>query len=118
MKLLTVIVAITLLTACQMVRPFGEATTYKPFTVSAHPGLEGRYRCMRSALDAEGYKVEYIFPESDTPNFFDISRGSRLIAQVDMSHITGANYLDITLISGSKKTNDELAHVIARCVSR
>lgn len=81
MKFLTLIVAITLLTACQLVRPFGKATTYKPFTVSPHPGLEGRYHCMRSALDAEGYEVEYIFPERDTPNFFDISRGSRLIAQ-------------------------------------
>ncbi|CZX73492.1 MULTISPECIES: hypothetical protein [Enterobacter cloacae complex] len=118
MKFLTVIVAITLLTACQLVRPFGDATTYKPFTVSAHPGLEGRYHCMRSTLDAEGYEVEYISPERDTPNFFDISREHRLIAQVDMYHTTGANFLDITLISGSKQANEDLARVIAHCVSR
>lgn len=89
MKFLTLIVAITLLTACQLVRPFGKATTYKPFTVSPHPGLEGRYHCMRSALDAEGYEVEYIFPERDTPNFFDISRGSRLIASRYVSYHRG-----------------------------
>lgn len=118
MKFLTLIVAVTLLTACQLVRPFGDATTYKPYTVSSHPGLDGRYHCMRSALGAEGYEVEYIFPERDTPNFFDISEGNRLIAQVDMTHTTGANFLDITLISGSKQTNEELGRVIAPCVSR
>ncbi|HBL4974223.1 TPA: hypothetical protein ACGSTA_001600 [Enterobacter cloacae] len=116
MKILSVMVAVVLLTACQLVRPFGEATTYQPFTVSAHPGLDGRYHCMRSALVADGYDVELIFPERDTPNFFDIAKGDRLIAQIDMSHTTGANFIDITLISGAKQTNEKLARVLTPCV--
>lgn len=117
MKFISLLVAVVLLSACQAIRPFGDATTYKSFTVSSRPGLDARYHCMRSALNAEGYTVEFIFPERDTPNFFDISRGGKLIAQVDMYHSTGANSTDITLISGLKQTNEAIARAIEPCVS-
>lgn len=117
MRFFSLLVAVVLLSACQVIRPFGDATTYKSFFASSRPGLDARYHCMRSALSAEGYSVELIFPERDTPNFFDVSRDNKLIARLEMYQLTGENSIDITLSSGLKQTNEAIARAIEPCVS-
>jgi len=106
------------LAACSYIHPFGDATTYQSYSVSSHPGLVGRYHCLRNALSAEGYDVEVIFPEADTPNFFDITQGQERIAQVDMYHVSGARTMDITLIAGAKATLATLDGIMQPCVRR
>ena len=118
MRIFGLVLVATILAACSYIHPFGEATKYQSYSVSSHPGLVGRYDCIRNVLSAEGYGVETIFPERDTPNFFDITKGQERIAQVDMYHVTGARTMDITLIAGAKTTLRRLDDIMQPCVRR
>lgn len=118
MKIIGVTVLAGLLVACSYIHPFGDATEYQSYSVSSHPGLVGRYHCIRNVLSSEGYGVEVIFPQADTPNFFDITKGQERIAQVDMYHVTGARTMDITLIAGAKTTLRTLDGIMQPCVRR
>lgn len=118
MKFIGIILAASLLAACGLIHPFGDATVYEPYSVSARPGVVWRYECIREALEARGYDVESIFPEQDSPNFFDISRDGQRIARVDMSGRKGDRTMAITLIAGSKAVNEALGRIIAPCVQR
>lgn len=118
MKILGLIALAVILTACGYIHPFGDATVYQVYSVSSHPGLVGRYHCMRDVLSAEGYGVEVIFPEADTPNFFDISKAQQRIAQVDMYHVRGAGEISITLSAGAKRDLRTLDSIMQPCVRR
>ncbi|HBD82161.1 MAG TPA: hypothetical protein DC039_16310 [Leclercia adecarboxylata] len=118
MRIFGLVLVATILAACSYIHPFGEATKYQSYSVSSHPGLVGRYDCIRNVLSVEGYGVETIFPERDTPNFFDITKGKQRIAQVDMYHVSGARMIDITLIAGAKTTLKSLDGILQPCVSR
>ena len=118
MRIISLVVLAGVLAACSYIHPFGDATKYLPYSVSSHPGLVGRYDCMRDLLSAQGYGVEMIFPEADTPNFFDITKRQQRIAQVDMYHVTGARTMSITLIAGARTTLTTLDGIIQPCVRR
>lgn len=116
MKIIGLIALAGILMACSVIHPFGDATVYQVYSVSSHPGLVGRYHCMREALSAEGYGVEVIYPEADTPNFFDISKAQQRIAQVDMYHVRGSEEINITLIAGAKTDLRTLDDIMQPCV--
>lgn len=116
MRFLILFTLATILAACSVLHPFGNATDYRPWYVSSPPGLQARYDCLRETLSGAGYEVELITPARDTPNVFDISKGGERISQADMTHHKGERMIAITLISGSKRTNEALGQVIKRCV--
>lgn len=117
MRFVCLIVFATILTACGVLRPFGNSAVYQSYYASAQTGLEGHYICMRNLLNAAGYDVETIIPERDSPNFFDIEKGGELIAQIDMYQLTGEKGISITLIAGSKQTSADIDRTIASCVN-
>jgi len=116
MRIIGLVVLASILAACSYIHPFGDATVYQVYSVSPHPQLVGRYHCIRNALAAEGYGVEAIDPEVDTPNIFDITKGQQRIAQVDMYLVSGARDMSITVSAGAKTTLTMLDGIMQPCV--